>query len=49
VRDIIENKRLTELNTNPTFSMQDFKAVPKLWRERVPEYIKDYVSLNQFM
>ena len=28
VRDIIENKRLTELNTNPTFTMQDFKAVP---------------------
>ncbi len=49
VRDIIENKRLTELNTNPTFNMQDFKAVPKNWRERIPEYIKDYVPLNQFM
>ncbi len=49
VRDIIENKRLTELNTNPTFSMQDFKAVPAAWRTRVPEYIKDYVPLNQFM
>ncbi|MCX6083298.1 MAG: DEAD/DEAH box helicase family protein [Chloroflexi bacterium] len=49
VRDIIENKRLTELNTNPTFTMQDFKAVPLAWRTRVPEYIKDYVPLNQFM
>ena len=49
VRDIIENKRLTELNTNPTFNMQDFKAVPNTWRTRVPEYIKDYVTLNQFM
>jgi type I restriction enzyme R subunit len=49
VRDIIENKRLTELNTNPTFNMQDFKAVPASWRERIPEYIKDYVPLNQFM
>ncbi len=49
VRDIIENKRLTELNTNPTFTMRDFKAVPVAWRTRVPEYIKDYVSLNQFM
>ena len=49
VRDIIENKRLTELNTNPTFTMQDFKAVPAAWRMRVPEYIKDYVLLNQFM
>ena len=36
VRDIIENKRLTELNTNSTFSMQDFKAVPALWRTRDP-------------
>ncbi|MBN1453659.1 MAG: DEAD/DEAH box helicase family protein [Anaerolineales bacterium] len=49
VRDIIENKRLTELNTNPTFTMQDFKAVPAAWRARIPEYIKDYVPLNQFM
>lgn len=49
VRDIIENKRLTELNTNATFTMQDFRAVPAAWRKRVPEYIKDYVPLNQFM
>jgi type I restriction enzyme R subunit len=49
VRYIIENNRLTELNTNPTFTMQDFKAVPAAWRRLVPEYIKDYVSLNQFM
>lgn len=49
VREIIESKRLTELNTNPTFTMKDFRAVPSVWRERVPEYIKDYVPLNQFM
>jgi type I restriction enzyme R subunit len=29
--------------------MVDFKAVPKEWRERLPEYIRDYVALNQFM
>jgi type I restriction enzyme R subunit len=29
--------------------MADFKAVPPEWRERLPEYIKDYLSLNQFM
>ena len=29
--------------------MADFKAVPKEWRDRLPEYVKDYVSLNQFM
>lgn len=49
LRDIIENKRLTDLNVNPTFSMADFKAVPAEWRTCIREYIKDYVSLNQFM
>lgn len=47
--EIIEKKQLTALNVNPAFSMADFKAVPKAWRERIPEYVKDYVSLNQFM
>lgn len=35
--DIIEKRRLTELNVNPAFSMADFKAVPKEWRDRLPE------------
>ncbi len=49
LRDIIENGKLTELNVNPAFNMADFRAVPKEWRDRIPEYVKDYVSLNQFM
>ncbi len=49
LRDIIENRRLTDLHVNPTFNMADYKAVPKAWRERIPEYVKDYVSLNQFV
>ena len=49
LRDIIDHKRFTELNVNPGFSMADFKAVPSEWRNRIPEYIKDYLSLNQFM
>lgn len=49
VRDIIDNKRYTELNVNPNFTMKDYKAIPKSWREIIPEYIKDYISLNQFM
>ena len=28
--------------------MEDFRAVPSKYRGIVPEYIKDYVSLNQF-
>jgi hypothetical protein len=49
LRDIVESKRLTDLNVNPAFSMADFKAVPKEWRDKIPEYLKDYVTLNQFM
>jgi len=49
VRDIIESRRYAELHTNPGFNMRDFKAVPRAWRARIPEYIKDYLSLNQFM
>ena len=29
--------------------MSDFKAVPSVGRTRIPEYVKDYVPLNQFM
>ena len=49
LRDIIEKGKLTDLNVNPAFNMADFKAVPKEWRDRIPEYVKDYVPLNQFM
>lgn len=49
LREIIDNKHLTELNVNPTFGMNDLKAVPAEWRTRIPEYVKDYVPLNQFM
>lgn len=33
----------------PAFGMSDFKAVPPAWRTLIPEYVKDYVPLNQFM
>jgi len=48
VRHIIESKDFTGLATNPTFSTRDFRAVPVKYRTLIPEYIKDYVSLNQF-
>jgi type I restriction enzyme R subunit len=48
VRDIIDSKHFTDLATNPYFTTHDFKAVPQQYRTLVPEYIKDYVSLNQF-
>ncbi|MDZ4160497.1 MAG: DEAD/DEAH box helicase family protein [Burkholderiales bacterium] len=49
LRDIIETGHLTSLNVYPAFGMTHFKAVPMAWRKRIPEYVKDYVPLNQFM
>ena len=48
VRDIIDSRQFTELATNPYFNTHDFRAVPQPYRTLVPEYVKDYVSLNQF-
>ncbi len=48
VRHIIETRQFTDLATNPFFSSRDFKAVPPRYRALVPDYVKDYVSLNQF-
>lgn len=48
VRDIIDQRQFTDLATNPVFSTRDFRAVPEPFRTLVPEYVKDYVSLNQF-
>ncbi|MCX6875752.1 MAG: DEAD/DEAH box helicase family protein [Verrucomicrobia bacterium] len=48
LRHIIESGHLTDLATNSLFSIKDFRAVPANYRTLIPEYIKDYVSLNQF-
>ena len=49
IRQSIENKQFTDLTTNPVFSTRDLRAVPEKYRILIPEYIKDYVSLNQFV
>lgn len=49
IRHIIESGQLTDLATNPIFSTSDFKAVPKRYRTLIPDYVKDYVPLNQFV
>lgn len=48
IRYIIESGNLTDLATNPVFSTKDFRAVPSKYRTMIPDYIKDYVTLNQF-
>ena len=48
VRQIVASRRLTQLATNASLSLDDYARVPNKYRLLVPEYIKDYVSLNQF-
>ena len=47
-RDIINNKHYVDLNVYAGFTMAEFKQLNG-WREIVPEYVKDYVSINQYM
>ena len=47
-RHVIDTKQFTDLATNAVFSIADYRAVPEKYRALVPEYVKDYVSLNQF-
>lgn len=49
VRYIIDNRQFTDLTTNSFFSIRDFRDVPVKYRTIVPEYVKDYVSLNAFI
>jgi type I restriction enzyme, R subunit len=48
IRSIIESGELVALATNPSFSTTDYRKVPEKYRKIIPEYVKDYVSLNQF-
>ena len=48
IRNSIDSRHFTDLATNPAFSTRDYRAVPEKYRTLIPEYIKDYVSLNQF-
>ncbi len=49
VRDIIESKHYQDLATNPSFDNHAFRAVPPKYRALIPDYVKDYVTLNQFI
>ena len=47
-RHIVDAKLFPDLATNAVFSFGDFRSVPEKYRTLVPDYVKDYVSLNQF-
>ena len=48
LRGLIDRGQFAALATNPAFSTADYRAVPPQYRRLVRDYIKDYVSLNQF-
>ena len=47
-REAVDKKDFNYLATNAAFTTKDYRAVPEKYRKLVPEYIKDYVPLNQF-
>lgn len=48
VREVIESKEYVRLATNPKLSMADLRELNG-YVQIIPEYVKDYVSLNAFM
>lgn len=48
IREIVDSKEYGRFATNPKVSMADFKDLNG-FREIIPEYVKDYVSINTYM
>lgn len=47
IRAIVDSREFGKLADNPKVTLADMKALNG-WRDVIPEYVKDYVSLNQF-
>lgn len=47
IRTIVDSREFGKLADNPKVSLADLRALDE-WRDVIPEYVKDYVSLNQF-
>jgi type I restriction enzyme R subunit len=47
VRAIVDSREFARLADNPRVSLADVQALGP-WRDVIPEYVKDYVSLNAF-
>lgn len=47
-RSIIDSEEISQLSGYAGFSMEEYKALDE-WRDIVPEYVKNYVVINQFM
>ena len=49
IRQIIDEGDFAQLATNPKLSMAELKQMGRKWQTSVPEYVKDYVSINRFL
>ena len=49
VRQVIDTKDFTALNTLSTLSKEDFVRVAPIMREAIPNYIRTYVPLDKFI
>ncbi len=49
VRQAVDERKYASLADNPAFSISDFRQVPQKFHRLVPQYVRDYVSLNQFV
>jgi len=47
VREIVESRRYADFATSPTYD--DFNALTRDLRKLIPEYVKDYISLNKYV
>lgn len=48
VRRIIESKDFSLLHTHPTLTVVQYKAVKEDYRNIIPDYINDYLNVEQF-
>ena len=48
IRDIIDKKQFARLATHPKLTIQELQQLNG-WKDEVPEYVKDYVSLNTYV
>ena len=48
IRAIVDSGEFARLATNPKLSLADYRALNG-WREVVPAYVKDYVSVNTYL
>ena len=47
IRDIVDSKEYSRFADNPKVNMADFRALNG-WRDKIPQYVNDYIQLNTY-